>query len=99
MTLPRQVHAVASWEALALTRLDTRIAALENDSVASGNIFVDRFGHSSKLGARLRNLAERTAALENSTTAPVDFDVDLPRRMPEGSALFSLHHRLLVLGG
>jgi hypothetical protein len=97
MSLPRQVYAVASDKSIDLRRLDRRITALEHSSIATGNVFVDRFGHSSKLGAQLRNLAESTAALENSTTAPVDFDVDLPRRMPEGSALFSLHHRLVVL--
>jgi hypothetical protein len=100
MTIARQLQTRA-YESLDLTSLDNRIFALEHSSTAvPGNIFYSKhFCVRSALGTRLTNLHNRVIALEASTTAKVDFNVRLARRAPLDGELYSLHTRLVNLGG
>jgi hypothetical protein len=98
--IPRQLT-TRSYEGFDLRSIEARIFALENASTAvDGNVFfVKHFGApSSKLANYLRNLHDRVVALEASSTAEVDFDLNhLPRRAPLGEVLYALHSRLVVL--
>jgi hypothetical protein len=102
MTIPRQVTS-RSCEGLDFQSLNNRITALENSTTAvPGNpFFTKHFGvHVSQLANYLRNLQDRVAALESSSTQPVHFDLKkLPRRAPLGKTLYDLNHRVVALGG
>jgi hypothetical protein len=99
MSIPRQLTAIASFLDVNILRLSNRLDALENLTVAADNKFIKRLGARAKIATLLNDLDLRTRSLEQQTAPPrIDFDTRLARRMPLGSALFTLHSRLLDLG-
>jgi hypothetical protein len=98
--IPRQLVSKL-FEGQDLLHIDARITALEGHTTVPDNVFFTRhFGTRDLFATQLKSLHNRVAGLEASSPKPVHLSLRyLARRTPLGATLFSLHSRLVALGG